>query len=101
MRVAEAMKARDSALNRLSDAYVSIRQKNEIIQRMQEERESNGASPFPTHLIRVRDTVEIDQLKAHIVTLEATIEELRSVVSKPTDPPPCYEENIQKVSPLF
>ncbi|KAF8172089.1 hypothetical protein BJ912DRAFT_911328 [Pholiota molesta] len=96
MRVAEAMKARDSALNRLCDAYVSIRQKNEIIERMQEERESNGASPFPTHLIRVRDTVEIDQLKAHIVTLEATIEELRSVVSKPTDPPPCYEENIQK-----
>ncbi|KAF9481346.1 hypothetical protein BDN70DRAFT_855397 [Pholiota conissans] len=96
MRVEEAMKARDSALDRLCDAYASIRQKNEIIEHMQEERESNGATPFPTYLIRVKDTVEIDKLKAHIVALEATVEELRAVVSKPTDPPPCYEENAQK-----
>ncbi|KAF8959740.1 hypothetical protein BDZ97DRAFT_1836777 [Flammula alnicola] len=104
LRVVEITNARDAALQRLSDAYVSIRQKNEIIERMQEERESNGAAPFPTHLIRVRDTVEIDKLKAHIATLESTIEDLRSVVrelpqsgaAKPIDPPPSYEENIQK-----
>lgn len=96
LRVAEVMTARDTTLNRLADAYISIRQKNEVIERMQEERESKGAPPFHTHLIPVRDTVEIDKLKTHISTLESTIEQLRSI-AKPTDPPPCYEENVQKV----
>ncbi|KJA19103.1 hypothetical protein HYPSUDRAFT_168524 [Hypholoma sublateritium FD-334 SS-4] len=93
LRVVEVMKARDNVLNRLADAYVVIRQKNEIIERMQEERENKGAAPFPTHVIQVRDTAEIDKLKAHIATLEATI---GSLSAKSTDPPPCYEENILK-----
>lgn len=101
LRVGEVMKARDNVLNRLADAYVVIRQKNEIIERMQEGRENKGAAPFPTHVIQVQDTVEIDKLKAHIATLEATIEQLRSLSAKPTDPPPCYEENILKARSTY
>ena len=99
LRVNEVMKARDNVLNRLADAYVAIRQKNEIIEHMQEERGNKGAAPFPTHVIQVRDTAENDKLKAHIAALEAAVDQLRSLTVKPSDPPPCYEENILKARP--
>ncbi|KAF8162712.1 hypothetical protein B0H34DRAFT_856362 [Crassisporium funariophilum] len=105
MRVAEISSARDAVLERLSDAYVSIRQKSEIIDQLQQERESKGWAPLPIQLSHAAEQTEIDSLKAHIVTLDATIEVLRDTIqqstiacSKPIDPPPCYEEDVYKIT---
>ena len=108
LRVIEITKARDAALQRLSDAYVSIRQKTQVIEQLQQEREVKGLARIPIHISPLEERTEIDCLKAHIVGLEATVEDLRftihrlqhqlSIGSQPLDPPPCYQENAQKVS---
>jgi hypothetical protein len=105
LRVIEITKARDAALQRLSDAYVSIRQKTEVIEQLQQEREVKGLTPFPINLSPLEERTEIDCLKAHIVNLESTVEDLRLTVRRlqrqpcqPLDPPPRYQEDAPKVS---
>ena len=108
LRVNEITKARDAALQRLSDAYVSVRQKTQVIEQLQQEREAKGMAPFPIHPSPLEERTEIDCLKAHIVDLESTIEDLRftvrrlqrqlSIGGQPLDPPPRYQENALKVS---
>ena len=108
LRVMEITKARDAALQRLSDAYVSIRQKTQVIEQLQQEREMKGLAPFPIQLSPLDERTEIDCLKAHIVNLESTIEDLRFNVRRlqrespiscqPLDPPPRYQEDAPKVS---
>ena len=107
LRVIEISKARDAALQRLSDAYVSVRQKTQVIERLQQEREVKGLARIPIHVSPLEERTEIDCLKAHIVGLEATVEDLRftihrlqrqsSIGSQPLDPPPCYQEDALKV----
>jgi len=108
LRVNEITKARDAALHRLSDAYVSVRQKTQVIEQLQQEREAKGLAPFPIHPSPLEERTEIDCLKAHIVNLESTVEDLRftvrrlqrqsSIGGQPLDPPPRYQENALKVS---
>jgi hypothetical protein len=82
LRVTEITKARDAALQRLSDAYVSIRQKTKVIDQLQQERDVKGLAPFPINLSSLEERTEIDSLKAHIVNLESIVEELRSTVRR-------------------
>lgn len=106
LRVVEISKARDAALQRLSEVYVSIRQKNELIEQLQREQEGSGLSSA-IQLPKSLDSAEVISLKAHISDLEKSVEELRSVIRqqtgrscipiKPNDPPPCYEESSTKV----
>jgi len=108
LRVIEITRARDAALQRLSDAYVSIRQKTNVIEQLQQGREVKGLAPFPIHLSPLEERTEIDSLKAHIVNLESTVEDLRltvrrlqrqlSIGCQALDPPPRYQEDALKVS---
>ena len=104
MRLVEIVNARDAAVQRLSDAYVSIRQKQDIIDRLQKEREDKYSPRFtPNSLLRVpTEQADILALKAHIHTLEIIIEELKAAAKentlapvKPSDPPPNYEETAK------
>ena len=107
MRLVEIVNARDTAVQRLSDAYVSIRQKQDIIDRLQKEREDKYSPRFtPNSLLRVpTEQADILALKAHIHTLETIIEELKAAAKenilqpvKPSDPPPNYEETAKASS---
>lgn len=108
LRVTEIAKARDAALQRVSDAYVSIRQKSQLIEQLQQERGVKGLPPFPIQLSSLEERTEIDCLKAHIVSLETTIKDLQSTVPRlqpqssigcqALDPPPCYQEDALKAS---
>lgn len=107
MRLVEIVNARDAAVQRLSDAYVSIRQKQDIIDRLQKEREDKYSPRFtPNSLLRVpTEQADILALKAHINTLETIIEELKAAAkentllpAKPADPPPNYEETAKACS---
>lgn len=108
LRVVEISQARDAALQRLSEVYVSIRQKNELIEQLQREKEGGGGgSPSVNRLSRSLDNAEVDDLKAHISDLEKTVEDLRVIIRqsagrpcmpvRTNDPPPSYEENPIKV----
>ncbi|PPQ91789.1 hypothetical protein CVT25_000434 [Psilocybe cyanescens] len=109
LRVVEISKARDAALQRLSEVYVSIRQKNELIEQLQREQEDGGLSSA-NQLPKSLDSAEVISLKAHISDLEKSVEELRSVIRqqtgrscipiKPNDPPPCYEESSTKLAEM-
>ena len=99
LRVAEITNARDAALHRLSDAYTHIREKNELLEHFQVDREG-GVSD-----------AEIASLKAHILALESTtirdlrleVEGLRSkLAERAIEPPPSYTENsVTKVTWLL
>ncbi len=97
MKVVDAMAARDAAVQRLSDAYVSLRQKITIIERLQHDPYDNEPSPE-----QVAAQAEIDRLKNEIALLEATVctlrEDIRVLKEKETIPPPKYEEPLLKVS---
>ncbi|CAA7260944.1 unnamed protein product [Cyclocybe aegerita] len=107
LRVVEITAARDAALQRLSDSYVSIRQKNELIERMFQERDGKdiGSVPLSLNFGFSTDQVEAEQLKAHISTLETENGELRlaiqqlqeqALIAKAIDPPPSYEREPTK-----
>ncbi|KAF8895756.1 hypothetical protein CPB85DRAFT_210335 [Mucidula mucida] len=95
MKVVDAMAARDAAVQRLSDAYVSLRQKITIIERLQHDPYDNEPSPE-----QVAAQAEIDRLKNEIALLEATVctlrEDIRVLKEKETIPPPKYEEPLLK-----
>ena len=117
LRVIEISNARDAAIERLSEAYSSIRQKNELIEHLQQESRigRSGLASALTQLSQNRslDYQEAESYKAHIATLEKTVEDLRSVLrqqqqqpqqqslaSKVSDPPPRYEESALKASTI-
>ena len=115
LRVIEISNARDAAIERLSEAYSSIRQKNELIEHLQQESRigRSGLASALTQLSQNRslDYQEAESYKAHIATLEKTVEDLRlvlrqqqpqqqSLASKVSDPPPRYEESALKASTI-
>ncbi|KAJ7184598.1 hypothetical protein C8R46DRAFT_1343652 [Mycena filopes] len=89
-RAAEALSARDAALQRLSEAYLSIRQKTAIIERLQQ---APQAQPSSSHV------------NEQVLTLEMTIKNLReeltamstssAIPAKAADPPPYNELLLQ------
>lgn len=106
MRVSEITAARDAAVQRLSKAYESIRQKSVIIERLQQE--STTKFTFPSQAASESDVFQISKLKDEITRLEAVIKELRDQLkgskdivpanAKSPDPPPQYDEANLKVS---
>lgn len=111
LRVVEISNARDVAVQRLSEAYTSIRQKNELIEQLQQD-SMDGRASLSSVLTQSTQSMSVDHrevegFKAHIATLEKTVEDLRSIIrqqqqqhsipSKLSDPPPRYEESAQKV----
>jgi hypothetical protein len=82
-RAIEALSARDAAIQRLSEAYISLRQKMTIIERIQQ---APQAQPTP------------NPLNEQVATLEMTIKILREELARPSapakaaDPPPSYDE---------
>ena len=105
MRVSEMMSARDAAIQRLSNAYESIRQKTATIERLQQEAIRN--SSFPSTPVSVPEQLEITRLREEITNLEAVIKDLRHEIkvlkdhapghTKSLDPPPQYDETYLKV----
>ncbi|KAF9018412.1 hypothetical protein BDZ89DRAFT_1073925 [Hymenopellis radicata] len=95
IKVVDAMAARDAAVQRLSDAYISLRQKITIIERLQHDPYNNEPSPE-----QVAAQAEIDRLKSEITVLEATVcalkEDIRVLKEKETLRPPKYEEPLLK-----
>lgn len=107
LRVAEITKARDIALQRLAECYVSIRRKNELIERMRPEhgQEDKGDVNFPLQFSGHLESAVTEQLKAHITMLEASNKELRQLVaqlqaSATLDLPPLYEADVRKVNDM-
>jgi hypothetical protein len=108
MRVSEMTAARDAAVQRLSKAYESIRQKSAIIERLQQE--STIKYPFPLQAAEpeILEISEIPGLKEEITRLEAVIRALRDQLTtskdivptnfKSSDSPPQYDETNLKVS---
>ncbi|KAJ7494337.1 hypothetical protein B0H11DRAFT_2227758 [Mycena galericulata] len=83
-RAKEALVARDAAVERLSDAYVSIRQKMVIIERLQQAPQDRTSAN--------------DQVVALEMTIKTLREELAMASSsnvrvKSVEPPPSYDEN--------
>jgi DNA repair exonuclease SbcCD ATPase subunit len=109
MRVSEMMSARDAAVQRLSNAYESLRQKTAIIERLkQEKQEPTCNSPFPSNMNLGLEQLEIARLREEIASLEVIIKDLRHEIRtlkdstpgyiKSSDPPPQYDEAYLKVS---
>lgn len=116
MRVVEVLRARDAAVERLSDAYSLVRRYSELIERLQEERVASGLERLslggsgPAY--DTGGSTAVLDTTAHIASLEATIKDLREINrylreydacegKTLCDPPPNYEENIVKASFLF
>ncbi|KAJ7490989.1 hypothetical protein FB451DRAFT_996639, partial [Mycena latifolia] len=85
-RAAEALSARDAAIERLSDAYLSIRQKMTMIERLQRTPQDESAS---------------STVNEQIAALETTVKTLReqlamatslNVPARSVEPPPSYDE---------
>ncbi|KAJ7041943.1 hypothetical protein C8F04DRAFT_111681 [Mycena alexandri] len=86
-RAAEALSARDAAIQRLSEAYVSLRQKITIIERLQQ---APQPKPSPSH---VNEQVVALEMTIKTLREELTARSTSSVPVKPADPPPSYNEN--------
>jgi hypothetical protein len=109
MRAVEAMNARDAVVQRLSDAYVSLGQKNAIIECLRQEQEASqkhglaSSSEFGA----ATGLVETSKLKAEVSMLEEIVKSLREEVkflketannaTRSLDPPPRYDEARTKV----
>lgn len=110
-RVGEAIRARDAVVQRLSDAYISIRQKNSTIERLEHEQEclrklnmlsiggeeDTGSAGHETR--KLKD--EVLRLEGVIKVLEGEIKVLKSAgigVKPSSDPPPGYEADPSKVT---
>lgn len=98
LRVSEAINARDAVVQRLSDAYVSLRQKVSIIDRLQEELGIPGRDDG-TQRDNIRlNNEEIYRLNGVVTSLREEIRCLKDTATNthatksPGDPPPRYEE---------
>jgi len=109
LRVIEITRARDTALHCLSECCAVIRQKNEFIEQLQEGSGNNVKLDVSrqTHQFN-SDAADVEQLKAHICSLEMSNEELRLSVAQlqlratsTLDLPPCYEASGTKVAELL
>ena len=103
LRVVEITRARDTALQSLSECCAVIRQKNEFIKQLQEDAERINAIPDARLRRFSSEAADVEQLEAHTCNLEMSNEELRlSIAQLPAtatpDLPPCYEANERKVS---
>ncbi|KAK0210146.1 hypothetical protein DFS33DRAFT_260537 [Desarmillaria ectypa] len=106
MKVTEAMQARDAAVLRLSEAYVSLRQKVAIIDRLQ----GNSHSPdsfkeYASYADRDVGITETNILKEEIFALESIVKGLREEIREQsmqtatsTEPPPRYDDGAYKTS---
>lgn len=114
MRVSEAISARDSTMQRLSEAYVSLRQKAALIETLKQELEASNNGPLPRSPTgNLAERLENEKLNAHILSLETTIAELRSEIqslkdqaaansrNQIVDPPPQYDAGVLKVRSEF
>jgi len=96
LRVVEAMNARDLLVQKLSDAYTSVREKTELIDRLQQA--LNGATNTSHTAYSATDPQSWGQapemLQPQATDLEALIQDL-SIGSRNTmGPPPKYEEEV-------
>jgi hypothetical protein len=110
LRVAEALIARDNVVHRLTEAYVSIRQKTAAIEQLQREKEtllinahaSSYNSKLPTTHDEKKSDDEVIRLEGVIKKLEDEIRLLKQNAGESTkfvgDPPPRYEEGKPSVS---
>jgi DNA repair exonuclease SbcCD ATPase subunit len=102
MRLTEAMKARDATIQRLADAYTSIRQKNATIEQLQREKDELARNfltiPGQRDGGRERVEVEIKRLEGVVQGLR---EEIKTLRNSGSDLPPTYEEGTPLVSKVF
>ncbi|KAK0229091.1 hypothetical protein EDD85DRAFT_135626 [Armillaria nabsnona] len=106
MKVTEAMQARDAAVLRLSEAYISLRQKVTMIDRLQGN--SHGPEMFKESTSYVLGDVGVTEtsiLKEEIVALESIVKSLKEEIREqnaqtagPTEPPPRYDDSAYKIS---
>jgi hypothetical protein len=106
-RVAEAMSARDVLVQKLSDAYTSIREKTELIDRLQQALKpamsiNTDTSSNHTAISSPQQSwdhpTEITSLRTQVVDLEALVQDLRIGSRSAIGPPPQYEEEERKVN---
>lgn len=113
-KVADAMLARDAAVERLSEAYSSLREKTSLIDRLQREFKAqalhetsfNQRTASPAQAFQV---AESKKLKQEIATLEGIVRSLREEIRvlkeghrvATTDPPPGYDDNSSQVRCSF
>ncbi|TFK35505.1 hypothetical protein BDQ12DRAFT_688247 [Crucibulum laeve] len=104
IRAAEALAARDVTIQRLSDAYVSLLQKSELIERYEcEWKRQNPGATTPTERAAVEYSVMAEHardLQNTIVDMSHEMERLKATVSSPLqtiDASPNYEETPAKV----
>jgi hypothetical protein len=83
-RAVEALTARDAAIERLSDAYLSLRQKITIIERLQQAPQEKSSS---------------STLNEQVIALETTVKTLREQLASSSNvpvrsgqPPPSHDE---------
>ena len=111
MGVVEATHARDAAVNRLFDAYTSIRRHSELIEQLQKEREERGLERlrYPEALLERQSVVNKEcALSARIQELEALVEDFQQINQclkdhgpferrALCDPPPHYDDGVHTV----
>jgi len=97
-RVVEAMNARDLLVQKLSDAYTSIREKTELIDRLQQTLNTTTNTDHTTHLANPQNWTQAPEiLPNQVADLEALIQDLQIGSRNTMGPPPKYEEEDGKV----
>ncbi len=102
LRVAEAIYARDVLVYKLSDAYTSIHEKTELINRLQNDlnngdSDTNGGLSLPDS----QQTTEPSELQAQVAELEVLMQDFRMGPKDVVYPPPKYEEEEKQVCVVF
>ncbi|KAJ3745136.1 hypothetical protein DFH05DRAFT_1396764, partial [Lentinula detonsa] len=87
-KVKDAFKARDAAIQRLSDAYISIEQKLEIIERL--EKQSNISKSSEKSFQKHGPSLEADKLNHETAGFEGLVDDLRKEIEVSKDAPPQY-----------
>jgi len=99
LRVVEAMNARDLLVQKLSDAYTSVREKTELIDRLQQALNTATNTSHTTYSTTDPQSwgQAPEMLQTQATDLEALIQDL-SIGSRNTiGPPPKYEEEDGRV----
>lgn len=102
LRVAEVINARDVLVYKLSDAYTSIREKTELIERLQKAlkllmNKTNSDSSEDILLPGAQQTEEAMVSQLQLTDLDALIQGLQIHSKDAACPPPEYEEEEIKV----
>lgn len=97
LRVVEAMNARDLLVQKLSDAYTSIREKTELIDRLQQTLNTTTNTDHTTHSANPQNWTQVPEiLPNQVADLEALIQDLQIGSRNTMGPPPKYEEEDGK-----